>query len=496
MLEYLKQESALTYTENGAVTLTTTGSECLDLFATIGALRKASEEEITVRFSRAFSENASLAMKLLFFARDVRGGLGERRVFRVIVNWLSVHEPEVLKKNMKYMAEFGRFDDMVELIGTNCEKEAIQFLKKQYRKDIAAMKQEKPVSLLAKWLPSINTSNQEHVVKAKKIARSFGLRHEAYRKQLADLRKYIQILENNLREKDYTFDYAKQPSRALYKYRAAFLRNDGDRYREFLNRVTNGNAVLHADQVAPYELIDPYLSDDWYENDRCFMKSISEDEKAVLNATWKSLPDFGGNENALVIVDTSGSMYSWSNPTPASVAISLGLYFAERNKGKFHNHFIEFSEEPRLIEIRGETFVDRLRYVTSFNEVADTNLEAVFDLILQTAVKHQLKQEELPAKLIIVTDMEFNQCMENASLSNFEQAKHKFESNGYKLPDVVFWNVASRNKQQPVTQNEQGVALISGVTPRLFSMIAGGNLSPYSFMMEVLNSERYAMIAA
>ena len=496
MLEYLKQESDLTYTENGAVTLTTTGSECLDLFATIGALRKASEEEITVRFSRAFSENASLAMKLLFFARDVRVGLGERRVFRVIVNWLSVHEPEVLKKNIKYMAEFGRFDDLVELIGTSCEKEAIHHLKNQYKEDMAAMKQEKPVSLLAKWLPSINTSNQEQVEKAKRIARSFGLRHEVYRKQLAELRKYIQIIENNLREKDYTFDYAKQPSRALYKYRAAFLRNDGDLYCEFLNRVTSGKAVLHADQVAPYELIDPYLNDDWFGNDRCFMKSISEDEKAVLNATWNSLPDFGGNENALVVVDTSGSMYSWSNPTPASVAISLGLYFAERNKGKFHNHFIEFSEEPRLIEIKGETFVDRLRYVTSFNEVADTNLEAVFDLVLNTALKHQLKQEELPAKLIVVTDMEFNRCVENASLSNFEQAKHKIETNGYKLPDVVFWNVASRNRQQPVTQNEQGVALISGVAPRLFSMIAGGNLSPYNFMMEVLNSERYAMIAA
>lgn len=495
MLEYLKEESNLTYTENGAVTLTTTGSECLDLFATVGALRNASDEEIIIRFSRAFAENADLAMKLLFFARDVREGLGERRVFRVIINWLSNHEPKSMKKNIEYMAEYGRFDDLLELIGTSCEKEVVRVLKRQFMEDLSLMEKGESVSLLAKWLPSINTSKKENVAKAKVLARAFGLRHEIYRKQLAKLRNHIHILENHLREKDYTFDYAKQPSRALYKYRAAFLRNDGDRYREFLERVANGKEVLHADQVAPYELIDPYLSQYWDE-EPCFLKSMSEDEKKVLNATWNALPDFGGKENALVVVDTSGSMYSWNHPTPASVALSLGLYFAERNKGKFHNHFIEFSTKPKLIEIKGENFVDRLRYVTSFNEVADTNLEAVFDLILQTAVKHQLIQEELPAKLIIVTDMEFNSCVQKASLTNFEQARQKFEANGYKLPDVVFWNVASRNTQQPVKQNEQGVALVSGVTPRLFSMIAGGNLSPYNFMMDVLNNERYAKIAA
>lgn len=495
MLEYLKEESNLTYTENGAVTLTTTGSECLDLFATVGALRNASDEEIIVRFSRAFAENADLAMKLLFFARDVRGGLGERRVFRVIVNWLSKYEPETIKKNIEYMSEYGRFDDLLELIGTDCEKEAVRVLKRQFEEDLSLMERGEAISLLAKWLPSINTSKNENVARAKVLARAFGLRHEVYRKKLAKLRKHIHILENYLREKDYTFDYAKQSSRALYKYRAAFLRNDGDRYREFLNRVASGKEVLHADQIAPYELINPFLSNYWDE-EPCFMKPISEDQKEVLNATWNALPDFGGEENAIVVVDTSGSMYSWSNPTPASVALSLGLYFAEKNKGKFYNHFIEFSMKPQLIEIKGETFVDRLRYVASFNEVADTNLEAVFDLILQTAVKNRLKQEELPAKLIIVTDMEFNRCVQNASLSNFEQAKQKFEENGYKLPDVVFWNVASRNRQQPVTKNEQGVALVSGVTPRLFSMIAGGTLSPYDFMMEVLNGERYAKIAA
>ena len=310
------------------------------------------------------------------------------------------------------------------------------------------------------------------------------------------MRAYLKIIENNLRERDYTFDYVKQPSRALYKYRKAFVRNDGERYNEFLSRVERGEAKLHADHIAPYELVDSYLINGWYGNDGSFMRTISAEEKRILNATWESLPDFGGEENALVVVDTSGSMYCQTNPRPAAVALSLGLYFAERNKGLFRNHFIEFSERPQLIEIKGKTFADRLRYVASFNEIANTNLEAVFDLILRAAVKKRVSQEELPAKLIIISDMEFDCCVGNASATNFENAKAKYAAYGYKLPEIVFWNVASRNRQQPVTINEQGVCLVSGVTPRLFSMVAGENLSPYTVMMEVLGGERYARIVA
>ena len=181
---------------------------------------------------------------------------------------------------------------------------------------------------------------------------------------------------------------------------------------------------------------------------------------------------------------------------PAAVALSLGLYFAEHNTGAFKNHFIEFSARPQLIEVKGKTFADRLRYAASFNEIANTNLEAVFDLILNTAVKHSVPQNELPAKLIIISDMEFDSCVDHASAVNFKNAEKKYVSHGYKLPQIVFWNVASRHSQQPVTQNEQGVALISGATPRIFNMIAGGILTPYTFMMEVLGSERYAKIAA
>ena len=179
--------------------------------------------------------------------------------------------------------------------------------------------------------------------------------------------------------------------------------------------------------------------------------------------------------------------------------MSLGIYFAEHNTGAFANHFIEFSSTPKLIEIKGNTFAEKLRYIASFNQVADTNIEAVFDLVLNAAVRNKLPQAQLPEKLIIISDMEFNACVSNAGVTNFHQAKAKFEAAGYRLPELVFWNVASRNRQQPVTQNEQGVVLVSGCTPRLFSMIADGSLSamtPYQIMLDVLNSERYEKIAA
>ena len=227
---------------------------------------------------------------------------------------------------------------------------------------------------------------------ALKIARHFGMSDASYRKALVALRAHIRIIENNLREKDYSFDYSKQPSKAMYKYRKAFMRNDAERYGSFISQVSSGEVRLHADTLAPYELVEPYINDNAYTaSSRSFMRQISEQEKNVLNATWASLPDFGSEENAIAVIDTSGSMYWDAKPMPAAVALSLGLYFAEHNTGLYKNHFIEFSARPQLIEIKGDTFADRLRYVASFNEIANTNLEAVFDLILNSAVKNKGK---------------------------------------------------------------------------------------------------------
>ncbi|MEN6317122.1 MAG: DUF2828 family protein [Clostridiaceae bacterium] len=489
MLKFLKKEANQATTENGAVTYLTTQSDCLDLFATIGALRREPEAEINARFDRAWAENPDLAIKTLFFARDVRGGLGERLVFRTILRRMAGDCLNSVAKNLWAVPEFGRFDDLLCLLDTPAKQAAVKYIKMQFEADIEALAKDEPVSLLGKWLPSINAHNVDTVRLGKMIAKAFGLTEAEYRKALSRLRAKIAIIENNLRKKDYTFDYARQPSKAMMKYRKAFLRNDGDRYKAFLSKVERGETTLHTGTLLPYEIIRPAFD----EGNGAFM-NISDDERRSMDVTWKAQTDFTNGENALVVVDGSGSMYMAANPRPAEVALSLGIYFAERNTGAFKNHFITFSENPRLVEIKGKDIYDKVKYTASFNEVANTNIQKVFELILRTAVKNKMAQSKLPATIYIISDMEFDRCAEGADITNFNHAKSLFEQYGYKLPTIVFWNVASRNQQQPVTMNEKGVVLVSGTSPRVFSMITSGNLSPYAFMMDTLGAERYAKI--
>ena len=483
MLEFLKREANKTYTENGSVTYRSTGRDCLDLFATIGALRRESEQEITARFLRAYAEDPDLAMKILFYGRDVRGGLGERRVFRILLRWLAVSKPESVVRNLPYVAEYGRWDDVLVLLDTPCRAEALALLKQQFDADLAALSSDGDVSLLGKWLPSVNASNDETIRAAKQIANAFGLSNRDYRKTLTKLRAQIRILENNLRERDYTFDYSKQPSKAMFKYRKAFLRNDAERYGAFMQRVSTGEVKLNTGALYPYEIIEKaYHCDDA--------------ERLSLDATWRALADYTQDENALVVADGSGSMYWGGKPMPAAVAQSLAIYFAEHNRGAFRNHFITFSMNPRLVEIKGRDIVDKARYCETFNECANTNIQKVFELVLNAAVRNRVPQKDLPSTLYIISDMEFDSCAAGASLSNFEYAAKLFRQAGYRLPNVVFWNVSSRNQQQPITTNEQGVALVSGCSPRIFSMVMEGSLDPFTFMLSVIDTERYAPIRA
>ena len=483
MLNYLKKTANRTYTENGAVTPRSTGSDCLNLFATIGALRTQSTVEIENRFLRAYAENPELAMKILFYARDVRGGLGERSVFRIILRWLAENEKPSLVRNLPYIAEYGRWDDILILLNTPAHKEAETILHQQFLTDMKAMENGEQVSLLGKWLPSVNASNAVTVQMAKQLARAFDMNQAQYRRALSALRSEIRIIENNLRERNYSFDYAKQSSKAMFKYRRAFVRNDQARYQAFMTKVKNGEAVLHTGTLMPYEIVTSAYS-------------ARENEREVLNVTWNALEDFTNNENALVVADGSGSMYWSGKPKPAAVAQSLAIYFAERNCGAFHNHFITFSMTPQLVEIKGKDIVEKVRYCRTFDGGANTNLQAVFELILRTAVENRLPQSELPTTLYIVSDMEFDCCTRNVSLSNFENAKAMYRSCGYKLPRVVFWNVQSRNQQQPVRMNEQGVALVSGCTARVFSQVMSGQMNPYANMLYTVMAERYAVISA
>lgn len=486
MLQELKKEANYTLTENGALTYISTMSHCLDLFATIGGLRNTNEDEVIARFIRAYAENSDIAMKVLFYTRDVRGGLGERRIFRVILKFLCQNHPASVKKNLNLISEYGRYDDLLVLMDTPCEEAAIELMKGQLDKDmVAVLTDSGEVSLLAKWLPSVNTSNAEKVRLGRKLAKAFGMSEKEYRKTLAVLRKKIDIIENYLREVDYSFAYERQPGKAMLKYRAAFNAHDKERYASFLDKVSRKEAKLHTGNLMPYEIVRPF-----------YVKNVSEEDAAILNVTWNAMENFTGDRNALVVIDGSGSMYSGGDPIPATVAQSLGLYFAERNKGAFANHFITFSARPQLIEVKGKTLLEKLQYISSFNEVADTNLQAVFELILNTAVKNQISADEMPERIIIISDMEFNLCVKDGKMTNFEYAKHIFAEAGCQLPEVVFWNVASRKQQVPVRKNEQGVKLVSGCNARLFEQVVSDVLNPYELMLEIIGSERYERIVA
>lgn len=496
MLEKLYQEQNLTRTENGALAYRSTGTDCLDLFSVAGAIRCRSSERITSLFLNAYIENKDLAMKLLFYIRDIHGGLGERRVFRIMLHAAALAFPDSVQKNLLFIPEYGRFDDCLALFGTPCEPQLIEMIRTQLEDDLANMQQQKSISLMAKWLPSVNTSSAATRETAKILLKALHMTEREYRTTLSRLRKHIDILESKLCRNEYDFDYEKLPSKALFQYRHAFLKNDPQRYKAFLASVEKGSATLHTSSLYPYEIIHQCL--------RLFKSNpeVTEfsENRRVLNATWNSLPDFTDDRNVLVVVDGSASMYSnYYNPDsqclPITVAVSLAIYFAKRNKGKFHDHFITFSTRPRLVEIKGDDIYEQALYCMNYNEVSNTDLYEVFMLLLLTAIKNNLPQTELPETLYIISDMEFDSGVQHDA-TVFEDAKEKFEDYGYHLPNVVYWNVDSRNQQCPVKKDEHGTALVSGCTPSVFSMAMHQELTPEAFMVQVLSNERYDKIIA
>lgn len=490
MLEFLKKAGNITYTENGAYTYKSTSSDCLDLFYRIGALRNsASDSEIEKLIEKAYVENPLNTMKILFFARDIRGGLGERKVFRIAIKYLANYHTNSVRKNLTLFSEYGRWDDLVMLYGQSpLDNDIIQIIRNQLDCDVKNMNENKQVTLLAKWLPSVNTSSDDTRILARKIASALGFSEKHYRKTLSALRKYTDIIENRLREMDYTFDYSKQTSRSMMCYKKAFIRNDKERYIEYLENVNNGSAKMNTGTLYPYDIIRDALK-----------PKLSLNEIKSLDTMWNNMNKIEGNENAIAVIDGSGSMYGGNgSPKPFEAALSLGLYFAEKSKGKFANHFITFSSSPRLIEIKGRNIAEKAKYTASFNEVANTDIQAVFELILNTATRYHLPQSEMPQTIYIISDMEFDMCARFGKnrCTNFEMAKYSYAQSGYKLPDIVFWNVASRNQQVPVKSHQSGVALVSGSSPKIFDMVKSGEINPYKLMNNIINSERYSKISA
>ena len=487
MLKELAAMQNETRTENGAKAFRSTDHSVVDLFFLIGAMRNDLPETVLRYFIRAFAEDSDMALRTAFFARDVHLGLGERNTFRVILQYLARHYPETVNKNLALIPSYGRFDDLCSLLWTPCEPALAEFLRQRLDADLLALSRGEPVSLLAKWLPSVNASSRTNRMMARRAAELLGMKERTYRKTLSRLRAHIGILETRLCENETAFDYAALPSRALYLHREAFLRRDGERFQAYLDDVEAKKARLHAKGIFPYEIVRSVLSSE----DRA--------EQRALDAVWQSLPDFTDGRNALAVVDGSGSMF-WRpidgrGTLPAHVAMSLGIYLAERNRGAFRNHFITFSRRPQLVRLQGDDITKKVAHCMTYDECENTDLLAVFRLILKTALRHRLPQSDLPETLYILSDMEFDEGVDGDK-TVFRQAKQLYRKHGYRLPSVVFWNLQSRHAIFPVAHDEAGATLVSGFSPTVFRLAVEHDADPDEFVGSVLNSERYAGISA
>jgi len=484
-------------TENGAVGYRTTGKGLLDINFAVASLRSAPEEGIIERFKKAYFEDKILAMKWLFFARDVRGGLGERRLFRTAMKFVADYEPEFVVRVMPLIAEYGRFDDMWEFLDDEKLRPVVlHYTGVQLKSDIESWRNKKPISLLAKWLPSVNASSAETKRYAKIIRQSLDMSERDYRKLLSDLRKYLDVVERKMSAKQWgDIKYETVPSRANLIYNDAFLRNDEERRREFLSKLERGETKINASVLYPHDIVHKYTSHSGWSY------SLNKYDAAI-EAMWKALPDMvQGNGNTIVVADGSGSMtvnIGGSGVSALDVANSLAIYFAEHSSGEFKDKYITFSSRPQLVDFsKAKTLRDKISIALNHNEVANTNIEAVFDLILSTAIKNRMSQEDIPANVLIISDMEFDGavCCNSSSYSIkanlFKVIERKYAEAGYKLPRLVFWNVNSRTGTIPVRENDMGVALVSGFSVNICKMVMSGKTDPYECLLETINSERY-----
>lgn len=494
-------------TENGAIGFKTAGNPLLDIHFAAASLRNKSKEEIEKMFQDAYYFDPFRTIQWLFMARDVRSGMGERRTFRICFSWLANIRPDVVKGLIPLVAEYGRFDDLL-YSGLEGElwDEVVKYIDAQITTDYQAITKsfDAPISLLAKWMPSINTSSSDTRALAKKLCKSLDLSEKQYRKMLSTLRRHLNVTEVDMSAKKWSnINYEAVPSMANLKYKNAFLRNDETRRREYLGKLESGEAKINSSVAFPCDIVHKYGSGYGY-----YGHTLSKDN--TLEAMWKALPNYVADldkGSTICVADSSGSMtVSVGNTrmTAMQVAYSLAIYFAEKLTGPFKDKTITFSHMPKYLDMSNASeLYEKLNIMYSHSEVADTNIEGVFDLLLKTAVQNKLEQKDIPSNVLVISDMEFNEAQGGNYLVRNYDAKQsalftriaqKWEAAGYVMPRLVFWNVNSRTGTVPVQQNKNGVALVSGYSPAIAKMVFSAKLDPYEVLLETLDSERYAAV--
>jgi hypothetical protein len=491
MNRFTKLFANFTYTENDALTYVSSGSAVVDFFFHGPALRKDMDGCLAcLLFEHAYAQDRHIALKTLFYIRDVRGGQGERQTFRHILKYLAEIDADWFKRknsagteNLALIPEYGRWDDLWILLSTGLKDAVIDLVRRQLDADKKSAEEQNyhNISLLAKWLPSENASSARTKELSKEIIKALNIPPRQYRKTLAFLRGAINIVEKKLSAGEYSgIDYEKLPSLAALKYRKAFVRNDGDRYKTYLSQLAKGEKKINTAALYPYDLLRVYMPHGYIEN-------IKPDE--TVEQAWKNLPDYVPDISGLVVADTSGSMQG----LPMLVSISLAIYIAERNKNEtWKDYFISFSKKPKFHKIEGDTLIRKADSVALGN-AENTDLQAVFDLVLDRAVINNVPKEDMPKMLLIISDMQFDKCVNN--VTNLEKIRERYEKNNLLMPKLVFWNVDSRQVQIPATVHESGVLLLSGSNPICLKLaFQAAEEGIEDTIIKIIDSKRYEAV--
>lgn len=478
----MKEESKFTRTENGAVALNTTSDARLDLFGTIGALRDADENRITTLFSEAYAQDRLFATKIIFYARDIRCGLGERKTFRTIIRYMAEHHPEALRPNLDLVGVFGRYDDLYELIGTPLEDDMWKTMKNQFEEDLKNLNEDKTISLLAKWIKTADASSSKTRNLGILTAQKLGYPVYNFKRIVRSMRKQIGVVESLMSTGKWNeIKYPEVPSRAMMIYRRAFAKHDPYGFSEFINKADTGEVKINASTLYPYDIVEKILYG-------------RKNNNKVLEAQWKALPDYvEQGTNALIMADVSGSM-SWHGGRPLATAIGLAIYFAERNVGAYHNLFMTFSSNPHIVTLKGETLHQKIINVAKVNWGGSTNLKAAFEKVLDIAEQNNVSQEEMPKAIVVISDMEID-CCGNKDWSFYDKMANKFQKAGYIIPNIIFWNVNSRHDVFHADATRKGVQLASGQSVTVYKQVLQNlGYNPVKAMENIINSERYDCI--
>lgn len=478
-------------TANGALAHKSTRSLVYDMFALGGAYRRRSVEDCILLFKNALEENETLALKCLFYLRDCRGGQGERRYFRECFRWLCNNRPEIAKRLLNHVSEYGRWDDLIFATnGTLVHDAALDIVKHQLALDVEC----KTPSLLAKWMPSENASAFKTKQVANDVRLYLGMTHKEYRKTLSILRKRINIVERLMSANRWDeIEFDKIPSKAGLIYKNAFARRDliAKKYEAFAKST---ETKVNAKTLFPYDVVAQAVG---VNSSFCYrFPELSDTDKAMIEKYWNNLPDYlNGNPcKMMCVVDTSGSMTGSKADAPLNVAISLGMYCAERIGGPFKNHYISFSSRPQFIRIEGVDFVDKVRRIYKTNLCSNTNIEATFDLLMNAA--KTANPEDIPETIVIISDMQIDRMntaywTSDQTATEMERIRRRWELNGLKMPKLVYWNVNASNNT--ILDGSSDVTYVSGCSPTIFEQILTG-VTGYDLMIKKLMSERYAPI--